>query len=95
VAGFDLQVVLPTDTADISNSCYKSKHVTFSCTFCNLQMEAVCDVQCYLWHAMRRNRRLCWNSLSCSMKYWVGWQLVVTAVILQCTCILITVGTIK
>ena len=55
-ACFDLQAVLPTATGDISNCCYKSKHFTYSCTVCDRQMEALCDVHCYLWHGVRGNR---------------------------------------
>ena len=57
MACFDLQAVLPTATADISNCRYKSKHFTYSCTVCDLQIEALGDVHCYLWHGVRGNRR--------------------------------------
>ena len=49
-ACFRLQTALPTATADISNCSYKSKHFTYTCTVCDRQMEALGDVQCYLWH---------------------------------------------
>ena len=50
VACFDLQTALPTVTGDISNCSYKSKHSTYNGTLCDRQMEALCDVHCYLWH---------------------------------------------
>ena len=39
--GKNLQTALPKATADISNCSYKSKHFTYSCTVCNIQMGAL------------------------------------------------------
>jgi hypothetical protein len=44
VACFDLQTALPTAAGDISNCNYNSKHFTYNCTVCDLQMEGVGDV---------------------------------------------------
>ena len=57
VACFELQAVLPTPTADISHFCHKSKHFTYSCTFCDRQMEALADVHCYLWHGLTAKKK--------------------------------------
>jgi hypothetical protein len=52
VGCFDLQAVLPTATAHISNCSYETKHFTPNCTVCDLQVEAMSDVNCYLGHEM-------------------------------------------
>ena len=77
MACFDLQTALPTDNGDISNFCNKSKHFTYNCTVCDLQMEALGDVFSYLWHGVRGNRRFCWNSISCLLQC-LRWQLEIT-----------------
>jgi len=58
---FDLHTALPKATADISNFCYKSQHFHHNCTVCELQMEALGDVHCYLWRGVRGNKKCCWN----------------------------------
>jgi len=49
---FDLQTAVPTATADISNCSYKANY-TYNFTVYDLQMEALSDVHCYLWHGVR------------------------------------------
>jgi hypothetical protein len=48
----DLQAVLQTATKHITNCSYKTKQFIYSCTVCDLQVEALSDVHCYLWHEM-------------------------------------------
>jgi len=46
-------------------------------------MEALTDVHCYLWHGVRGNDKLYWNSITSLLHYLMRWQLLLTTVILK------------